>query len=109
MSAQALLDRLSDIGATVTADGGDVVVRAPMGVLTEELRVEIRANKWALLAAVELTEPPVPYLTPDGDLRIPFDSDPRYHWWKKGGQTVRETLEELNAPIEVLRKYVSRN
>lgn len=31
----------------------------------------------------------VPYLTPSGTLVIPFDSDPKYHWWKsKSSQKV---------------------
>jgi hypothetical protein len=37
-----------------------------------------------------------PYLTPGGDLVIPFDSDPKYHWWK-GGQSVKTTIAELKA------------
>ena len=34
--------------------------------------------------------------TAGGDLSIPFDSDPRYHWWK-GGQSVKATIAELKA------------
>ena len=36
----------------------------------------------------------LPYLTPSGDLVIPFSSPERYHWWK-GGQSVRQTKQEL--------------
>ena len=36
----------------------------------------------------------LPHLTSDGDLRIPFESPERYHWWKSG-QSVKETLAEL--------------
>jgi hypothetical protein len=35
-----------------------------------------------------------PYLTAGGVLGIPFDSDPKYHWWK-GGQSVAETRAEV--------------
>jgi hypothetical protein len=38
---------------------------------------------------------PKPYLTAAGDLVIPMLSDPKYHWWKPGGQPVRKTREEL--------------
>ena len=38
----------------------------------------------------------LPYLTPGGDLVIPFDSDPKYHWWK-GGQSVEQTRAEVLA------------
>ena len=36
----------------------------------------------------------MPCIEPDGNLVIPFDSDPKYHWWK-GGQSVEETIAEL--------------
>jgi hypothetical protein len=41
---------------------------------------------------------PKPYLNPDGTLVIPMLADPKYHWWKQGGQTVRKTMEELQPP-----------
>ncbi|SRR5712692_7407516 len=41
-----------------------------------------------------------PYLNDRGELIIPFDCDPRYHWWADG-QSVAQTLAELNAPPEV--------
>jgi hypothetical protein len=39
----------------------------------------------------------LPFLTPGGDLSIPFDSPERYHWWKLDGnrQSVAETLNEV--------------
>lgn len=43
-----------------------------------------------------------PYLTADGTLVIPFDSDPKYHWWK-GGQSVAVTRAEVMASIETKR------
>jgi hypothetical protein len=36
----------------------------------------------------------LPYLTPSGDLVIPFDSPERYHYWKDG-QSPEETKEEI--------------
>jgi len=47
-----------------------------------------------------------PYIDARGDLIIPFDSEEKYHWWKEGGQSIRETLKELKAPEEVVRRYV---
>jgi hypothetical protein len=39
----------------------------------------------------------LPYLTPGGDLSIPFDSPERYHWWKLDGErlTVAEIMIEV--------------
>jgi hypothetical protein len=44
----------------------------------------------------------LPYLTPGGTLVIPFDSDPKYHWWK-GGQSVAATRAEVLARPEAER------
>ena len=50
---------------------------------------------------VESTGKPlrVPYLTPGGTLVIPFDSDPKYHWWK-AGQSVEQTRAEVMARMK---------
>jgi hypothetical protein len=42
----------------------------------------------------------VPYLTPGGTLVIPFDSDPKYHWWK-AGQSVEQTRAELLTQMQM--------
>lgn len=39
---------------------------------------------------------PMPHFGPDGDIVIPFGSDPRYHWWN-GGQSTAETIKELKS------------
>ena len=46
----------------------------------------------------------MPYINEQGVLVIPFDSDPKYHWWADG-QSIMETLRELKAPLEVIGKY----
>jgi hypothetical protein len=35
-----------------------------------------------------------PHFTAGGVLVIPFDSDPKYHWWR-GGQSVADSIAEL--------------
>jgi hypothetical protein len=53
----------------------------------------------ASLDKSETPEPkaqPKPYLKPNGDLVIQFNSDPKFHWWK-GGQKVNKTIEQLRA------------
>jgi hypothetical protein len=42
----------------------------------------------------------------DGILRIPFNSDPKYHHWRSCGQSVFQTLRELGASDEVFQSYV---
>lgn len=48
--------------------------------------------------------PSKPIIDENGNLRIPFDSDPKYHHWK-GGQGVLVTLKEIGAPPEIVRLY----
>jgi hypothetical protein len=76
-----------------------LIVR-PADRLTDSLREQIRQHKAAVL--VLLTQP---HINPQGELIIPFNSDRRYHWWA-GGQSIRETLRELNAPPDVVARYV---
>jgi hypothetical protein len=45
---------------------------------------------------------PKPYLTAGGTLVIPFESDPKYHWWK-GGQSVKQTRAEVEARMAAER------
>lgn len=49
-----------------------------------------------------------PYIK-DGELVIPFDSDPRFHYWKKCGQSIFDTLRELKASDEVWKKYTDES
>jgi len=48
-----------------------------------------------------------PYLTENDELIIPSDAPVKYKWWN-GGQSVKETLKELNATEEVVRRYVDQ-
>lgn len=56
--------------------------------------------------AVSETVPPpgkslrLPFLTADGTLSIPFDSDAKYHWWN-GGQSVEKTRAEVLARMKL--------
>ncbi|WKZ18904.1 MAG: hypothetical protein QY310_15995 [Candidatus Jettenia sp. CY-1] len=43
----------------------------------------------------------MPYIDSHDSLVIPFNSDRKYHYWK-GGQSLIQTLLELNADQEVM-------
>jgi len=45
-----------------------------------------------------------PYIDNNGTLFIPVDADPKYHWWKNG-QSIKDTLTELNASDEIKKQY----
>lgn len=105
MEAQYLLDDLQARGFKLAADGDKLVVK-PGTALTADDSTAIRDHKLALL---ELVRPRFcePYITDLGELRIPFNSHPRYHWWN-GGQSIVTTLVELDAPSDIWRLYVAR-
>lgn len=42
----------------------------------------------------------------NGVLVIPLNGDPRFQWWR-GGLSIYEVLVELNAPLSVMKRYVS--
>lgn len=42
----------------------------------------------------------------NGSVYIPFDSPRKYWWWHPDGQSLDDTLNELNADEEVVRKYI---
>lgn len=44
----------------------------------------------------QTAKPKRPFFTADGTLSIPFDSDPKYHWWN-GGQSVEQTRADVRA------------
>ena len=47
---------------------------------------------------------PLPYLDRNGTLIIPFDALPKYRWWSCG-QSVLDTLKELKADEQILKRY----
>lgn len=49
-----------------------------------------------------------PFLTSVGELVIPRDCPSRYHYWKEGGQSLRETLQEMGASSETLSRYLGK-
>ena len=45
-----------------------------------------------------------PYIDHTGTIIIPFNADPKYHYWN-GGQRLSETLLELNVPEDIWKKH----
>lgn len=61
MGATNILDRLAAVGLSVSLIEGDRLLVCPKGLLTDELRSLIRAQREAIVAAlkpVQLPEPP---------------------------------------------------
>lgn len=71
-----------------TADGVRELKVGNILILSDEMAVE-------LIREGKVTPLPTPYLDADGDPVIPLRSDPKYRWWRKGGQSLEETVKEL--------------
>jgi hypothetical protein len=52
------------------------------------------------------TEALRPHVNARGELIIPCEAAPHYRWWS-GGQSIRETLQELGASLDVVARYVA--
>src|SRR6266481_5318361 len=48
-----------------------------------------------------------PFIDGSGNLVIPSSAPDRYRWWA-GGQSVQQTLIELNANEETMKKYMDQ-
>ena len=48
-----------------------------------------------------------PYINENQELIIPFNTPGKYRWWK-GGQSIKETLEELGATEEIMKRYLDQ-
>lgn len=97
MTLNVLLIALRALPLRLYAEGDKLRVSAPDGACTSQLKQALRDHKPMLLTL------PKPYINDAGDLVIPLDAPPQYHW-----QPLRETLRELNASPEVWRRYTSK-
>jgi len=92
-----ILADLKALGYSVTLEGEHIRLRyLGIGKHPSEalpLIEELRARKGEAVEYLKESRP-LPFLDVDGDLRIPFDCDPRFHWWA-GGQLPSVTEKEV--------------
>ena len=96
MNLMALLIRLRANGIGLRVSGEDLKVSIPTSGLSEDLRLAIREHREALMRL------PAPYTTSSGELIVPTDAPPQYHWQDK-----TKTLRELKVPPKVWRCHTS--
>lgn len=101
MTAVELVTTLHRQGFTLIPLPEGKLAVTPANRLNDELRQRIRQCKTEVVAL--LTRP---YINDRGELIISSITDRKYHWWN-GGQSIAETLQELNASSEVWRRYVA--
>lgn len=49
----------------------------------------------------------IPYIDQSGNIIVPFDADPRYHFWN-GGQSLATTLLEIHATEKIWNKHFEK-
>jgi len=65
--------------------------------------IEIQPGRVTKLVASDKLQP-LPYIADYGTLIIPHNSPSRFHWWNRG-QSVCDTLKELGASDEIIKRY----
>lgn len=86
---------------------GDALYVTPTSRLTAEDVARIKETKAAILAVLNAPKP-MPSLR-DGSLHIGFDCDPLFQWWKPEGQSLAQTLADLDAPADMVRRYLGKS
>ncbi len=49
-----------------------------------------------------------PYINQKDELIIPYDAPPKYRYWQDGGQSIKDTLLEMNASDEIIQRYAPK-
>ena len=106
MDAAAFIADLRARAFAVYAAGNALYV-TPTSKLSAEDVARIRETKAAILAVLNAPKP-MPSLR-DGSLRIGFDCDPLFQWWKPEGQSLAQTLADLDAPADVVRRHLGKS
>ena len=103
---QELIHKIQKVGGSIQLKDGDRLrIEAPRGSLTSEIKNALTLSKKEIIEELkDIQKVNRPYVDKHSVLVIPFDSDPKYHWWA-GGQSVLKTLRELRAPKEVIAMY----
>ena len=91
---QEFLEKVKAKGIRLQVIGDRIHVGWPEKTPDPEIRQAIIDRKPEIIKTLKENQPK-PYLTQFSDLVIPFDSDPRYHWWKPGGLKSSEFLDQL--------------
>lgn len=105
MNSAEIIQTIQDKGVHLSLVG-DRIKAERSGGLDDEVRDLIRSNKTEIIPLLrKRLAYNMPYINVSGDLVIPFDCEPRFKWWTDG-QSAYETLLELGASDDTIRRYV---
>lgn len=54
-----------------------------------------------------MTDKSYPYIDHSGNVVVPFNADPKYHFWN-GGQSLAATLAEINVTESIWKKHTEK-
>ncbi|MBT4876337.1 MAG: hypothetical protein HOJ48_01175 [Desulfobacula sp.] len=50
-----------------------------------------------------------PYIKENGTLVIPADAHPKHKYWEPTGQSIRQTLQEMEVSDEIMERYAPKS
>ncbi|MBT3511057.1 MAG: hypothetical protein HN472_16125 [Nitrospina sp.] len=95
MKATNFLEELRESGFQVWIEGDRLRCRGTKEPLNPEILGKLKAFKPKIIDSLN-KERPEPFFQPNGSLVIPFDSDPKYHYWKTGGMKLKDIGKEFS-------------
>lgn len=102
MEAIELLKEAEKSGATLGVVDEDLKGKN-LDNLNQKTRRQLRQRKAEIIQLLQ----PKPFLKEDCELVIPLTAPDKYRWWA-GGQSIFDTLLELDAPDSVIEHYIGR-
>ena len=100
MTAADLVHGTQELGIYLWVEDGKLKFKSP-GNLNEELKSNLKRHKAEIIQIIQ----PKPYLKNGSELIIPSGCNPKYRWWDKG-QSIFETLLELDAPDSLIENNI---
>jgi len=104
VTAEDLVRECRQRGIRLQAEGEKLIAEGP---LTPGFTEELRARKAEVLRLLAERESGRVYLNAHSELVIQRNAPMRYRWWA-GGQSIADTLVELDVSREVWGRYVGR-
>jgi TubC N-terminal docking domain len=100
MTAVDLINGTQELGIALWVEDGKLKFRSP-AELDEELKHNLKQHKTEIIQLIQ----PKPYIKNGSELIIPSGCHPKYRWWDNG-QSVFETLLELDAPDSMIENHI---
>lgn len=98
MKTMKFIENLKGKNVMLMIEGGTLKVKAPVGVLTDDLKTALREHKTEIIRLLQVDALGRRPSLSQGDIRIPFDAPARYHWWNdciEGRLSLDEIRSEL--------------